>query len=287
MNCWRHSSAISSRSTPRTRRCRAGTSTPACARCSTCSILSMNCYRNRLCDRARSDFRRRGAAGNPSRRERNRARTRAPAPHIRRSARAAMGAGRRAGTASSANPDRLRRGRDDGLLAALMEQLPFELTTGQREVLETLSTELAATRPMNRMLQGEVGLGKDHRLGAGHAADGRRGLSVRAARADGSPCRPTCPLGARCPRSVGDGRPARRCRERDTGGTADRIDVSRSRRSRCATRSPPARRASSSAHMRCSRTRLISRTSAWWSSTSSIGSVSNSEIGCAPRRPKA
>ena len=49
---------------------------------------------------------------------------------------------------------------NDGLLAALTEQLPFELTTGQREVLETLSTELAGTRPMNRMLQGEVGSGK-------------------------------------------------------------------------------------------------------------------------------
>ncbi len=50
--------------------------------------------------------------------------------------------------------------KDDGLLDALMGQLPFELTTGQREVLETLSTELATTRPMNRMLQGEVGSGK-------------------------------------------------------------------------------------------------------------------------------
>jgi ATP-dependent DNA helicase RecG len=39
-------------------------------------------------------------------------------------------------------------------------QLPFELTNGQREVLDVLSTELAATRPMNRMLQGEVGSGK-------------------------------------------------------------------------------------------------------------------------------
>ena len=48
----------------------------------------------------------------------------------------------------------------DGLLASLMEKLPFELTNGQREVLETLSAELAATRPMNRMLQGEVGSGK-------------------------------------------------------------------------------------------------------------------------------
>jgi ATP-dependent DNA helicase RecG len=47
-----------------------------------------------------------------------------------------------------------------GLHAALMARLPFELTTGQREVLETLSAELARTRPMNRMLQGEVGSGK-------------------------------------------------------------------------------------------------------------------------------
>jgi ATP-dependent DNA helicase RecG len=49
---------------------------------------------------------------------------------------------------------------DGGLLAAFMERLPFELTAGQREVLETLSAELASTRPMNRMLQGEVGSGK-------------------------------------------------------------------------------------------------------------------------------
>ncbi|MGZ6779049.1 MAG: ATP-dependent DNA helicase RecG, partial [Mycobacterium sp.] len=49
---------------------------------------------------------------------------------------------------------------DDGLLAALMAGLPFELTAGQRSVLETLSDELAGTRPMNRMLQGEVGSGK-------------------------------------------------------------------------------------------------------------------------------
>jgi ATP-dependent DNA helicase RecG len=50
--------------------------------------------------------------------------------------------------------------RDEGLAGALRQQLPFELTSGQREVLEVLSTELAATRPMNRMLQGEVGSGK-------------------------------------------------------------------------------------------------------------------------------
>lgn len=50
--------------------------------------------------------------------------------------------------------------RDGGLRAALHEQLPFELTAGQRDVLAVLSAEIEANRPMNRMLQGEVGSGK-------------------------------------------------------------------------------------------------------------------------------
>jgi ATP-dependent DNA helicase RecG len=50
--------------------------------------------------------------------------------------------------------------RDDGLVAAMRRQLPFELTQGQKDVLDVLSVELASTRPMNRMLQGEVGSGK-------------------------------------------------------------------------------------------------------------------------------
>src|ERR1700733_1166947 len=36
-----------------------------------------------------------------------------------------------------------------GLAAELMQRLPFELTVGQREVLEVLSAEIAAARPMN------------------------------------------------------------------------------------------------------------------------------------------
>ncbi len=48
----------------------------------------------------------------------------------------------------------------DGLLTAMREQLPFELTSGQKEVLDVLSAELSQSRPMNRMLQGEVGSGK-------------------------------------------------------------------------------------------------------------------------------
>ncbi|MEE6176522.1 ATP-dependent DNA helicase RecG [Mycobacterium sp. 050134] len=50
--------------------------------------------------------------------------------------------------------------RPDGLSAELLARLPFELTTGQREVLAVFAQELSATRPMNRLLQGEVGSGK-------------------------------------------------------------------------------------------------------------------------------
>ncbi|BBX72797.1 ATP-dependent DNA helicase RecG [Mycobacterium shinjukuense] len=50
--------------------------------------------------------------------------------------------------------------RSDGLAATLLRRLPFELTAGQREVLGVLSDGIAATRPMNRLLQGEVGSGK-------------------------------------------------------------------------------------------------------------------------------
>jgi ATP-dependent DNA helicase RecG len=47
-----------------------------------------------------------------------------------------------------------------GLAAELLRRLPFELTAGQRETLGVLSDGLAANRPMNRLLQGEVGSGK-------------------------------------------------------------------------------------------------------------------------------
>ena len=46
------------------------------------------------------------------------------------------------------------------LLAAFDERLPFELTSGQREIAEVLETELAQPHPLNRLLQGEVGSGK-------------------------------------------------------------------------------------------------------------------------------
>lgn len=48
----------------------------------------------------------------------------------------------------------------DGLLTAFDERLPFELTDGQRAIGEEIFAELARERPMQRLLQGEVGSGK-------------------------------------------------------------------------------------------------------------------------------
>ncbi|MGW5315029.1 ATP-dependent DNA helicase RecG [Nocardia thailandica] len=50
--------------------------------------------------------------------------------------------------------------RPDGLVAAFGERLPFTLTDGQRQVIDEISQDLSRTRPMHRLLQGEVGSGK-------------------------------------------------------------------------------------------------------------------------------
>jgi ATP-dependent DNA helicase RecG len=47
-----------------------------------------------------------------------------------------------------------------GIRDRMLGQMPFELTAGQSDVLSVISDELSASRPMNRMLQGEVGSGK-------------------------------------------------------------------------------------------------------------------------------
>ncbi|MBW0012614.1 ATP-dependent DNA helicase RecG [Mycobacterium sp.] len=65
---------------------------------------------------------------------------------------------RRHGELSESGPPAAPR--TDGLAAELLRRLPFELTAGQREVLDVLSDGLAGVRPMNRLLQGEVGSGK-------------------------------------------------------------------------------------------------------------------------------
>ena len=47
-----------------------------------------------------------------------------------------------------------------GLVAALEERLPFELTAGQRLVSEQIAADMSRTHPMLRLLQGDVGSGK-------------------------------------------------------------------------------------------------------------------------------
>jgi len=53
-----------------------------------------------------------------------------------------------------------RVARPGGVLEAFDARLPFTLTGGQREIGVVITRELAAQRPMHRLLQGEVGSGK-------------------------------------------------------------------------------------------------------------------------------
>ena len=50
--------------------------------------------------------------------------------------------------------------RGGGLLAAFDAKLPFKLTNGQKEVTTEIESDLSASHPMHRLLQGEVGSGK-------------------------------------------------------------------------------------------------------------------------------
>ena len=62
--------------------------------------------------------------------------------------------------ASAANPALARPRVPGGLVDAFERRLPFEFTSEQRQVAETIEKELAASHPMHRLLQGEVGSGK-------------------------------------------------------------------------------------------------------------------------------
>ena len=50
--------------------------------------------------------------------------------------------------------------KSDGLVAKFESLLPFTLTKGQMEVCAEIEKDMAATHPMHRLLQGEVGSGK-------------------------------------------------------------------------------------------------------------------------------
>ena len=58
------------------------------------------------------------------------------------------------------SPTTPRVRRPGGLVDAFDALLPFTLTAGQREVADAIDADLAATHPMHRLLQGEVGSGK-------------------------------------------------------------------------------------------------------------------------------
>ena len=62
--------------------------------------------------------------------------------------------------AQAVNPAYPRAVRQGGLLDAFDNRLPFVLTAGQRVVGAEISHDLGGHRPMNRLLQGEVGSGK-------------------------------------------------------------------------------------------------------------------------------
>src|SRR4051794_28292556 len=62
--------------------------------------------------------------------------------------------------AAVAQPAMPRLRKPGGLLDAFDARLPFELTTGQRDIGEQILADLAQSHPMHRLLQGEVGSGK-------------------------------------------------------------------------------------------------------------------------------
>lgn len=62
--------------------------------------------------------------------------------------------------ANEKSPATIRSGGTNGYLAAFDSDLPFKLTKGQQSVGEEISSDLAKSYPMNRLLQGEVGSGK-------------------------------------------------------------------------------------------------------------------------------
>ncbi|HEX8093162.1 ATP-dependent DNA helicase RecG, partial [Jatrophihabitans sp.] len=62
--------------------------------------------------------------------------------------------------ASAANPALARPRVAGGLVEAFERRLPFEFTGEQRRIAAVIEDELAASHPMHRLLQGEVGSGK-------------------------------------------------------------------------------------------------------------------------------
>ena len=164
----------------------------------------------------------------------------------------------------------------------MREQLPFELTDGQKEVLEVVSAELSASRPMNRMLQGEVGSGKTivSVLAMLQMVDAGYQCALLA---------PTEVLAAQHARSIRDVLgPLAMAGQLGGADRATRVSLLTGSMSPQQKREVRDEVASGEAGivigtMRCCRRRWNSTASAWWSSTNSTDSVSSSETSCAPR----
>ena len=52
---------------------------------------------------------------------------------------------------------------DENVRAAIKEMLPFRPTAAQKRVLGEIVEDMRKPQPMRRLLQGDVGSGKDHR----------------------------------------------------------------------------------------------------------------------------
>jgi len=105
----------------------------------------------------------------------------------------------------------------------LIASLPFELTAAQRRVLNEVARDMRATTPMHRMIQGEVGSGKNNNDPDSDAPGG----GIRAPRRDhGAHRNPRHPTPPRGPDQDGRAHQSRR----DTG--AHRVAHQQSHRSR-------------------------------------------------------
>lgn len=62
--------------------------------------------------------------------------------------------------------------RDADGLDALLQALPFTLTKDQRASLNDMLADMAGSKPMARMIQGDVGCGKNHCRVFGHGIGG-------------------------------------------------------------------------------------------------------------------
>ncbi len=62
--------------------------------------------------------------------------------------------------AAASSPATARTGKDSGIADAISARLPFDLTDGQQQAVAQIQSDLAQSRPMQRLLHGEVGAGK-------------------------------------------------------------------------------------------------------------------------------